>query len=53
MMYDKHSTYQYFNVGDMVWLSVSTAGKLDPIKIVYRVLARNLLPNGAYDNRQV
>ena len=47
MMYDEHSTYQYFNVGDMVWLSVSTAGKLDPIKIVYRVFARNLLPNGA------
>ena len=27
MMYDKHSTYRYF---DMVWLSVPTAGKLDP-----------------------
>ena len=30
IMYDKHSTYRYFNVGDMVWLSVPTAGKLDP-----------------------
>ena len=30
MMYDKHSTYRYFDVGDMVWLSVPTAGKLDP-----------------------
>ena len=30
MIYDKHSTYRYFDVGDMVWLSVPTASKLDP-----------------------
>ena len=30
MTYDKHSTYRHFDVGDMVWLSVPTAGKLDP-----------------------
>ena len=29
-IYDKHSTHRYFDVGDMVWLSVPTAGKLDP-----------------------
>ena len=30
MMYHKHSTYGHFDVGDMVWLSVPTGGKLDP-----------------------
>ena len=28
--YDKHSTSRTFKVGDLVWLSVPTAGKLDP-----------------------
>ena len=30
MIHDEHSTHRYFDVGDMVWLSVPTAGKLDP-----------------------
>ena len=28
--YDKHSTSRLFRVGDTVWLSIPTAGKLDP-----------------------
>lgn len=28
--YDQHSTSRSFGVGDPVWLSIPTAGKLDP-----------------------
>ena len=28
--YNKHSRYRHFKVGDHVWLSIPTAGKLDP-----------------------
>ena len=30
IVYDKHSTHRQFKVGDHVWLSIPTAGKLDP-----------------------
>ena len=30
MFYNKHSRHRQFKVGDHVWLSIPTAGKLDP-----------------------